>query len=268
MTTSFPVKRRPDDMRALFVSFDGLDRVDGSARFGFGNTRALASVSGPIEARLAQEQPSKATLEVVVRPLAGVPGTEAKLLSSTLRTLLTPSLLLTHNPRTLIQLVVQSLSPPTRTQVTGKGQANYALTAALINASTLSLLNAASIPMRGAVCAVAIGRLRTTHTLILDPRENEFDSLDGGGVFAFMFPGSDGDGEVVWSSWSAVPFLEEDVKRAKEVARISAREVWVKMKDVVWPVGRDRAMKVGIEKMPTGQAMAVDVGDSEKMELS
>ena len=39
-----------------------------------GETKALASVSGPIEVRLAQEQASKATFEVNVRPLAGIAG--------------------------------------------------------------------------------------------------------------------------------------------------------------------------------------------------
>ena len=77
----------------MTTCFDGLDGVDGSARFGFGEsrayiwiyicvlirhlegeTKALASVSGPIEVRPAAEQPSKATFEVIVRPLAGLAG--------------------------------------------------------------------------------------------------------------------------------------------------------------------------------------------------
>ena len=39
-----------------------------------GNTQVLASVSGPIEVRLASELPSRAALEIVVRPLVGIPG--------------------------------------------------------------------------------------------------------------------------------------------------------------------------------------------------
>jgi exosome complex component RRP46 len=35
---------------------------------------ALVSVSGPIEARLGTELPSKAALELNVRPLSGIPG--------------------------------------------------------------------------------------------------------------------------------------------------------------------------------------------------
>jgi exosome complex component RRP46 len=76
-----------------------------------GETKAIASVSGPIEVRLAAEQASKATFEVIIRPLSNVPGTESKALAATIRSLLTPSLLLPLNPRTLVQLVIQSLSP-------------------------------------------------------------------------------------------------------------------------------------------------------------
>jgi hypothetical protein len=39
-----------------------------------GDTIALASVSGPIEAKPGIELPSKAALEVILRPLSGIPG--------------------------------------------------------------------------------------------------------------------------------------------------------------------------------------------------
>ena len=55
-------------MRDLFIGVPMLNVVD------VGETKALASVSGPMEVRLAQEQASKATFEVNVRPLAGIPG--------------------------------------------------------------------------------------------------------------------------------------------------------------------------------------------------
>jgi hypothetical protein len=39
-----------------------------------GNSSALASVSGPLEVRLREEQPDKATFEILHRPLEGVGG--------------------------------------------------------------------------------------------------------------------------------------------------------------------------------------------------
>ena len=41
---------------------------------GLGTTRAVVSVSGPIEVRLNAELPSRAAMEVNVRPLSGLPG--------------------------------------------------------------------------------------------------------------------------------------------------------------------------------------------------
>ena len=46
-----------------------------------GDTKALASVSGPMEVRLAAEQANKATFEVLVRPLSGLPGASSSLIS-------------------------------------------------------------------------------------------------------------------------------------------------------------------------------------------
>jgi exosome complex component RRP46 len=71
--------RRDNELRELIICFEGLNRVDGSARFGFGlftgfiptevtstgSTAAISSISGPMEVRLAAEHPSHATFEVI-----------------------------------------------------------------------------------------------------------------------------------------------------------------------------------------------------------
>ena len=46
-----------------------------------GDTKALASISGPMEVRLAAEQANKATFEVLVRPLSGLPGASSSPIS-------------------------------------------------------------------------------------------------------------------------------------------------------------------------------------------
>ena len=70
----------------------------GSVRFLFG--------SNP-----GSELPSQATFKVCVRSLSNLPDTEAKALASIITSALSPSLILSRNPRTLFQLVVQALSP-------------------------------------------------------------------------------------------------------------------------------------------------------------
>ncbi|KAG6828752.1 hypothetical protein H0H93_014754, partial [Arthromyces matolae] len=130
---SRPHGRQAHQSRPIKISFDGLARVDGSARFSFGPIAALSSVSGPIEVRLAVENAAQATLEVSVRPLSNVPATEAKAMASTVRALLTPAMILTNHPRTLIQIVSQALVP-SGSMSGPRSVNNNALTAAMVNA--------------------------------------------------------------------------------------------------------------------------------------
>ncbi|KAI5124821.1 hypothetical protein M0805_005451 [Coniferiporia weirii] len=275
--------RLPNELRDIAATFDGLSGVDGSARFGFGETKALSSVSGPIEVRLAAEQASKATFEVAVRPLAGLPGTESKALASALRSVLLPSMILTNNPRTLVQLVAQALASAHPSMPRGYGspgspppRASPALVAAVINASSLALLNSASIPLRGVVCSAAVGRVRSTHTLLADPGEDELAALDGSGAFAFLVSGGKaGSGaaqahvhaELVWSGWSAAPFDEGELTRATELARAGALCVWERMKEAVGRAAHGSA-SAEISAPKTKEVDAIEVLDDAAMEIS
>ncbi|KAJ7258769.1 ribosomal protein S5 domain 2-type protein [Mycena haematopus] len=213
--------REKTELRALKVDFDGLARVDGSARFGFGDTVVVASVSGPIEVRLAAENPSLSTFEVLHRPLSNVPATQSKFLAASIRAALIPSLILSQNPRTLIQLVVQALSPI-------RSKSSDALVAAMINASTIALLNAGSIPMKGVVCAVAIGRIKSA--LIVDQDEEEERVLDASGCFAFAFGNGIDDARCVWTNWkSPRSFDQAELTRCKLLASVAAKSVWLQI---------------------------------------
>jgi exosome complex component RRP46 len=201
-----------------------------------GETQSLASVSGPIEVRFAAEQPSKATVEVNVRPLSSLPGTESKALSASLRGLLSPSIILSRNPRTLIQLVVQCLTPSPSEGF------SPCLIAACINASSLALLNAGSVPMSSVVCAVAVSRLRSAteddaSALILDPSEAEFLETVGCGCFAFSFATAISGSQqsqnspatrLVWTNWHTRDsvFDEEEFARAQALGLAGAEIVW------------------------------------------
>lgn len=208
-----------------------LNQTTLNPRHSIGDTQALASISGPIEVRLAAELPSQATFEVHIRPLSNVSATDSKSLASTIRSLFTPSLILTTNPRSLIQLVIQCLSNPR--SATWKED----VTAAMINASTLAFLNAGSIPLRGVVCAIPVGRIsvNSVTTLIIDPGDTELPLLTGGGCFCFMFahgirPHS--DLECVWTNWksSSGIFDEEELSLARELAKTAARNLYAIMK--------------------------------------
>ncbi|KAJ1310529.1 hypothetical protein OPQ81_007259 [Rhizoctonia solani] len=210
---SRPDGRTNDQLRKVEIELGGLARVDGSARFSFGACRALASVTGPVEVRQLIELPDRATFEVAVRPVAGVPSTPEKALAKYIHDVLHPTLLLTRHPRSLVQLTVLSLSPVL-------SSTSYA--AAHINAATLALLNAASVPMRGVVCAVAVG-ISKAGDVVLDPADDR--ECARAGCFAFFFSEAEApEGEVVWADWKGATTKEEYASAVK-LARAGARQV-------------------------------------------
>ena len=208
-----------------------------------GEMEALASVSGPSEVRLAAEQPSRATIEVNVRPLSSLPGTESKALAASLRGLLAPSIILSRHPRTLIQVVVQSLTPSPAERF------SPSLVAACINAASLALLNAGSIPMTGVVCAAAVAWLHpsteeATPPLVLDPSEAESHMAAACGCFAYLFTTEIGESEespaipgarLVWTNWHANSgvFDEGELTRARVLGLAGAETVWKAIKQSV-----------------------------------
>ncbi|KAL1747343.1 ribosomal protein S5 domain 2-type protein [Schizophyllum fasciatum] len=223
--------RQESDPREISVSFDGLARVDGSARFSFGDTTALASVSGPIEVRLAVEQPARATFEVNMRPISNVPATEAKSLATAVRAALSPSIFLQQYPRTLIQLMIQALSP-------ARALNDDSLLAATINAGSLALLNAGSAAMRGVVCAVPVARISSDGTtkLVVDPDTDELSTALGTGCFAFLFAASSND--CVWMHWrnASCASPENDIPSIREFARNAAHISLAAMKIFMKPL--------------------------------
>lgn len=274
--------RTSTELRKLNISYDGLARVDGSARFAFGtskqfadsnmslktrfpgnDTAALASVSGPIEVRLASEIPSKAAFEVLVRPLANIPATEAKLVAANIKATIEPSLILTKAPRTMVQLVIQSLTTP------GSPLLKDSLTAAMINASMLAFLQAGSVLMQGVVAAVAVGRL-PDGTLVLDPSEEEAQTLLGGGSFAYMFSDyseeRDSRVDCVWSNWKVMngDNVPNELFQAKELAKAAAAQVYASIRRNVEVVN-------GATQPEPAISLARDTeessGDDDRMEI-
>ncbi|KAG5634397.1 hypothetical protein H0H81_002115 [Sphagnurus paluster] len=218
------------------ITFPSLARADGSASFAFSSSSSassgphtLASVSGPIEVRLAAEHPSRATLDVLVRPLANVPSTHAKSLGAQIRGVLAAVLVLEAAPRTGITVVLQAMAP------TAEGAAGtHAMSAAMINAAMLALLNAGSVPMRGVVCAVPVGlvasKLSGEAELVVDPEEKT--RLLASGCFAFLFTSEEGQlhGRCVMAEWT---FLGErrggvgaNLSEVTQLAQRGAREVY------------------------------------------
>lgn len=161
---------------------------------------------------------------------------------------------------------------------------NASLTACLVNASSAALINTGSVPMRGVVCAVAIGRLSSEGgtELVLDPSEAELPRLLGGGCFAFLFSAvlsSASASDVppyslLWTNYTTnTPFDEAELKRAREIAETGARAVWKALKESVGIMDASQASMARktqneLEAMAKGShAEYADDSDDAKMEI-
>lgn len=149
------------------------------------------------------------------------------------------------------------------------------LTAAMINASSLALLNSGSIYMRGVVTSVAVGRL-PDGTLVVDPDEEEEESLGGGGCFAFMF--ADGldktNSDCVWSGWKSMlgTYDESEFFSAREIAKAAALDVYLAMKKNIDTLGARVSYNTdtparGLSNVIKEEAMVEDDSDDDRMEM-
>lgn len=187
---SASIKRTsPTALRPLSAELGTLARADASASFSFGPVNVVASVSGPVEVRIRDELTDRATLDVIYQPQHGVAGIPAQAVSDSLFTAFSSVLLLHHHPRSLIQVVLQTLSSPTLPQSAGQtihtdaesnqrhvarqplllgpdNPPSVSEQAALINAASLALLDA-GIPARGSVAACACAILPKAQGTVL-----------------------------------------------------------------------------------------------------
>ncbi|RKP15373.1 ribosomal protein S5 domain 2-type protein [Piptocephalis cylindrospora] len=195
--------RKSGEARTLSAGFATLPRTDGSSSFAFGPTSAVAGAHGPIESRLSQEHPDRATLEVTYLPAAGIADTRSRVVEGSIRGALESLCLLGQYPRTLIQVAIQGVAT------------EGAELATAANAATLALMDA-GIPMKTLFlttsCAVMEGFDQAGH-LILDPSSEEAKEATSVHTVGF-----DGSGQVVLLS-SVGDFTQEQLLEAIEVCR-------------------------------------------------
>lgn len=188
-STSSARRTSSTSLRPLSAQLGLLARSDASASFSFGPVNVVASVSGPTEVRIRDELTDRATLDLIFQPQHGVAGIPTQAVSDSLFTAFSSILLLHHHPRSLIQVVLQTLSslplPQSSAQALhkdlGSSQRHVARQplllgpdtppavteqAALINAASLALLDA-GIPARASVAACACAILPAIQGTVL-----------------------------------------------------------------------------------------------------
>lgn len=142
-------------LRPMGCEQGALNRTDGSARFSHQDTVVLASVQGPSQVQKRLEMASRATVEVIFKPVAGAPGAPEKEMESVLRQIVASAVLTHLYPRTLIRVVAQELND------------DGSMLAVAINAVHVALLDA-GVPMRHTFAAATVA-VRQDGSLLLDP---------------------------------------------------------------------------------------------------
>ncbi|VDB85521.1 unnamed protein product [Peniophora sp. CBMAI 1063] len=251
--------RTPRELRPVSITWEKLARADGSARFAF----------GPTDVPPAREHPARAYLDVQARPISGVPGPSSRALANTIKGCLSASLELGRYPRTMVQVVVQSLSSDSVTIGSaredddveeGEGveagkkrkrwSGEYAPAhAASLNAASCASLNAGSVSSTGTLCAISLSRTQSC-ALYVDPTPEEWTDAEARGWFVFLVTrdevedessGSDEDEDglrcrAVWQSWTVAGGGEVEngeVEEARDVAEEGAKAVWHAMRRAV-----------------------------------
>ncbi|KAF9119936.1 Exosome component 5 [Mortierella sp. 14UC] len=159
-------------LRPFFSSQNLLNRADGSAQFDFGESSVMCSVVGPAEVKLRDEKLDKATIEVVVRPLVGLPGIKDKAREQAIRETLEPLVLSGLHPRTGIQIVVQTMKD------------DGSILATSFSATILALLDA-GIPLKSILGAVTCIVNNETNQILLDPTAEELANAKSTHTFVF-----------------------------------------------------------------------------------
>ncbi|KAJ4984378.1 exosome complex subunit Rrp46 [Stagonosporopsis vannaccii] len=206
-------------MVAPEVTLTHLNRADGSATYTYNGYSIIGAVNGPIEVQRRDEQPEEATLEVNVRPSAGV-GTPRErhleaLLHNTLRSIILTRLI----PRTLVQITLQVRSLPEEDASTGVNT-SLTLLPHLLHTAFLSLLSA-SIPLSTTLTSILVAYPSSTtkiSTTLFSPTANELlraKPIRSTHVFAFSGDRrlllNESDGKFSYEEWEEACELAEEV---------------------------------------------------------
>eukprot|EP01108_Squamamoeba_japonica_P005820 TRINITY_DN4707_c0_g1_i3.p1 TRINITY_DN4707_c0_g1~~TRINITY_DN4707_c0_g1_i3.p1 ORF type:complete len:225 (+),score=64.32 TRINITY_DN4707_c0_g1_i3:40-675(+) len=166
--------RSAHQLRALATESRALNRADGSARFAFGKSSALAGVHGPVAcAQRRDELPTEARLDVRWTPANGRAdgGLYAAETARFVRGVSAHVARLDEHPRARIMVTVQSLC------------ADGGSLATACNAATLALLDA-GVPLRS-LCAAVTCAVTSDGAVQLDPTADEEASAAALLTFAY-----------------------------------------------------------------------------------
>ncbi|UPX14741.1 exosome non-catalytic core subunit rrp46, variant 2 [Ascochyta rabiei] len=220
-------------MVAPEVTLTHLNRADGSATYTHHGYSIIGAVNGPIEVQRRDEQPEEATLEVNVRPSAGVGTPRERHLETLLHTTLRSIILTRLIPRTLVQVTLQVRSLPEEDTSTGVNT-SLTLLPHLLHTALLGLLSA-SIPLATTLTSVLVAypsASTKSSTPLLAPTANELlRAKPVRSIHVFAFSGDrrllldESDGRFGYDEWEeASELAEEACCREEDEGGVSLRD--------------------------------------------
>jgi exosome complex component RRP41 len=212
-----PDGRKVDEIRKMSAEVGIIPNADGSARFAFGDTIAIAAVYGPKKMHPQHQQdPEKGTLRCsynmlsfsVADRIRPGPSRRSTEISKITEWALSPVLMIKRYPNMVIDVHISII------------QANASTRCAGINAAALALAHA-GIPMREMVSSVSIGKL--DKQLVVDVNKDEEDWEDGEG--STDIPITMTSGEKITHLQLDGKITKEQLKEAVELAKKANREI-------------------------------------------
>ncbi|XP_027366162.1 exosome complex exonuclease RRP46 homolog [Abrus precatorius] len=164
--------RTPNQLRPLACSRSILDRAHGSASWAQGETKVLAAVYGPKAGTKKNENPEKASIEVIWKPKTGHIGKVEKEYEMILKRTLESICIRTIYSNTTTSVIVQVVHD------------DGALLPCAINAACAALVDA-GIPLKHLAVAMCCS-VTDSGCIILDPTKHEEEKMK---AFAYLvFP--------------------------------------------------------------------------------
>ncbi|GAB2275713.1 exosome non-catalytic core subunit rrp46 [Dionaea muscipula] len=155
--------RTPNQLRRLACSRNVLNRAHGSSSWIQGETKVLAAVYGPKAGTKKNENPEKASIEVMWKPKTGQIGKLEREYEMVLKRTLQSICILTVNPNTTTSVIVQVVND------------DGALLPCAINAACAALVDA-GIPLKNLAVAICCCVTETGH-VFLDPTKQEEEKM-------------------------------------------------------------------------------------------
>ncbi|XP_043692938.1 exosome complex exonuclease RRP46 homolog isoform X1 [Telopea speciosissima] len=170
-----PDSRTRNQLRPLACSRNILNRAHGSARWSQGDTIVLAAVYGPKTGTRKNENPEKASIEVIWKPRTGQVGKAEKEYEMILKRTLQSICVLTINQNTTTTVILQVVND------------DGSLLPCAINAACAALVDA-GIPVKHLAVAICCG-MAGSGSVILDP--TKLEELQKMEAFTYLvFPNS------------------------------------------------------------------------------